>query len=205
MKDRKKNCPHRPTAALPPMELLTQALCLLIHKMGTCHIQCDDVLSVSRATWYAEGLTNPHLSLVLIRQRASLPRAGGSRYGIGGEGGRQTRLTPGFFLSAVAKEGLVALQRELREVTLPDFDGDFKIKHVGRGNYEFHRWGSLLLGPQGGGGGSLEKEAEPRDWVRTTLKQTVGQFLRVQREVLGGNWNPLFAHATNSNEGTLTP
>ncbi|KAF6088241.1 lipopolysaccharide binding protein [Phyllostomus discolor] len=41
-------------------------------------------------------------------------------------------------LEYVAKEGLVALQRELHEITLPDFDGDFKIKHVGRGNYEFH-------------------------------------------------------------------
>ncbi|XP_036899940.1 lipopolysaccharide-binding protein-like isoform X2 [Sturnira hondurensis] len=41
-------------------------------------------------------------------------------------------------LEYVAKEGLVALQRELHKITLPDFDGDFKIKHVGRGNYEFH-------------------------------------------------------------------
>ncbi|XP_053527282.1 lipopolysaccharide-binding protein isoform X2 [Artibeus jamaicensis] len=41
-------------------------------------------------------------------------------------------------LEYVAKEGLVALQRELHKITLPDFDGDFKIKHVGRGHYEFH-------------------------------------------------------------------
>ena len=97
--------------------------------------------------------------------------------GLVGEGGRQTRLTPSFFLSTVAKEGLVALQSELHKITLPDFDGDFKIKHVGRGHYEFHRWGSLLLGPQGGRGGSLEREGEPRDWVRTPPGQRVGQFL----------------------------
>ncbi|XP_066243930.1 lipopolysaccharide-binding protein [Saccopteryx leptura] len=41
-------------------------------------------------------------------------------------------------LEYVAKEGLVALQRELRRITLPDFEGDFKINHVGRGRYEFH-------------------------------------------------------------------
>nr|KAF6330168.1 lipopolysaccharide binding protein [Myotis myotis] len=41
-------------------------------------------------------------------------------------------------LQYVAKEGLVALQRELHRITLPDFTGDFKIKHVGRGHYEFH-------------------------------------------------------------------
>ncbi|XP_059562111.1 lipopolysaccharide-binding protein isoform X2 [Myotis daubentonii] len=41
-------------------------------------------------------------------------------------------------LQYVAKEGLVALQSELHRITLPDFTGDFKIKHVGRGHYEFH-------------------------------------------------------------------
>ncbi|KAM8774744.1 lipopolysaccharide-binding protein isoform 2-T2 [Rhynchonycteris naso] len=41
-------------------------------------------------------------------------------------------------LEYVAKEGLVALQSELHEITLPDFTGDFKINHVGRGHYEFH-------------------------------------------------------------------
>ena len=51
--------------------------------------------------------------------------------------GGQTDLS--FSLSAAAKEGLVALQRELYKITLPDFSGDFKIKAVGRGQYEFHR------------------------------------------------------------------
>ncbi|XP_016003746.2 lipopolysaccharide-binding protein [Rousettus aegyptiacus] len=41
-------------------------------------------------------------------------------------------------LEYVAKEGRVALQTELRRIMLPDFTGDFKIKHVGRGHYEFH-------------------------------------------------------------------
>ncbi|CAK6447668.1 unnamed protein product [Pipistrellus nathusii] len=41
-------------------------------------------------------------------------------------------------LQYVAKEGLVALQRKLHSIELPDFTGDFKIKHVGRGHYEFH-------------------------------------------------------------------
>lgn len=41
-------------------------------------------------------------------------------------------------LEYVAREGLVALQSELQEITLPDFTGDFKIKHVGRGQYAFH-------------------------------------------------------------------
>ncbi|XP_008054712.1 lipopolysaccharide-binding protein [Carlito syrichta] len=41
-------------------------------------------------------------------------------------------------LEYAAKEGLLALQRELRRITLPDFTGDFKIPHVGRGHYEFY-------------------------------------------------------------------
>ncbi|MEJ1279012.1 lipopolysaccharide binding protein [Cricetulus griseus] len=41
-------------------------------------------------------------------------------------------------LEYAAKEGLLVLQRELQEITLPDFTGDFKIKAIGRGNYEFH-------------------------------------------------------------------
>uniref|UniRef100_A0A671ESJ6 Lipopolysaccharide-binding protein n=1 Tax=Rhinolophus ferrumequinum TaxID=59479 RepID=A0A671ESJ6_RHIFE len=41
-------------------------------------------------------------------------------------------------LEYVAREGLVALQSELYRITLPDFTGDFKINHVGRGRYEFH-------------------------------------------------------------------
>lgn len=44
-----------------------------------------------------------------------------------------------FSLSAVAKEGLLVLQTELQKITLPDFSGDFKIKPLGRGHYEFHR------------------------------------------------------------------
>lgn len=46
---------------------------------------------------------------------------------------------PSFSLSAAAKEGLLTLQRELYKITLSDFSGDFKIKAVGRGHYEFHR------------------------------------------------------------------
>ncbi|KAM7127101.1 lipopolysaccharide-binding protein [Molossus nigricans] len=41
-------------------------------------------------------------------------------------------------LEYVAKEGLVVLQSELLRITLPDFSGDFNIKHIGRGQYEFH-------------------------------------------------------------------
>ncbi|XP_048205135.1 lipopolysaccharide-binding protein [Perognathus longimembris pacificus] len=42
-------------------------------------------------------------------------------------------------LEYAAKEGLLALQRDLHKITLPDFTGDFKIRHVGRGSYNFHR------------------------------------------------------------------
>lgn len=41
-------------------------------------------------------------------------------------------------LEYAAKEGLLSLQRELYKITLPDFSGDFKIKAVGHGQYEFH-------------------------------------------------------------------
>nr|XP_027801179.2 lipopolysaccharide-binding protein [Marmota flaviventris] len=41
-------------------------------------------------------------------------------------------------LEYAAREGLVTLQKKLRETKLPDFFGDFRIKHVGRGHYEFH-------------------------------------------------------------------
>uniref|UniRef100_A0A8C7B8Q8 Lipopolysaccharide-binding protein n=1 Tax=Neovison vison TaxID=452646 RepID=A0A8C7B8Q8_NEOVI len=41
-------------------------------------------------------------------------------------------------LQYVAREGSVALQKELLRITLPDFTGDFKIKPFGRGHYEFH-------------------------------------------------------------------
>ncbi|XP_006874801.1 PREDICTED: lipopolysaccharide-binding protein [Chrysochloris asiatica] len=42
-------------------------------------------------------------------------------------------------LEYAAKEGLLALQSELHKITLPDFTGNFKIKHIGSGHYEFHR------------------------------------------------------------------
>ncbi|KAL0595051.1 Lipopolysaccharide-binding protein [Plecturocebus cupreus] len=41
-------------------------------------------------------------------------------------------------LEYAAQEGLLALQSELLRITLPDFTGDFRIPHVGRGRYEFH-------------------------------------------------------------------
>ncbi|XP_012866158.1 PREDICTED: lipopolysaccharide-binding protein-like [Dipodomys ordii] len=41
-------------------------------------------------------------------------------------------------LEYAAKEGLLALQRDLHKITLPDFTGDFKIRPIGRGHYDFH-------------------------------------------------------------------
>uniref|UniRef100_A0A8D0RFW6 Lipopolysaccharide-binding protein n=1 Tax=Sus scrofa TaxID=9823 RepID=A0A8D0RFW6_PIG len=41
-------------------------------------------------------------------------------------------------LEYVAREGVATLQSKLHKVTLPDFNGDFKIKYMGRGHYEFH-------------------------------------------------------------------
>ncbi|XP_042550448.1 lipopolysaccharide-binding protein-like [Dipodomys spectabilis] len=41
-------------------------------------------------------------------------------------------------LEYAAKEGLLALQRDLSKITLPDFTGDFKIRPIGRGHYDFH-------------------------------------------------------------------
>ncbi|XP_051043520.1 lipopolysaccharide-binding protein [Phodopus roborovskii] len=41
-------------------------------------------------------------------------------------------------LEYAAKEGRLVLQRELQKITLPDFTGDFKVKSIGRGHYEFH-------------------------------------------------------------------
>lgn len=76
---------------------------------------------------------------MVIRKLVSLPRGLSPTKGIRGEVDRQTRLTPSVFLPTVAREGLVALQNELYRITLPDFTGDFKINHVGRGRYEFHR------------------------------------------------------------------
>ncbi|XP_037376989.1 lipopolysaccharide-binding protein [Talpa occidentalis] len=40
-------------------------------------------------------------------------------------------------LEYAAKEGLEALQSKLYKLMLPDFTGDFKIKYIGKGNYEF--------------------------------------------------------------------
>nr|XP_012610704.1 lipopolysaccharide-binding protein isoform X1 [Microcebus murinus] len=41
-------------------------------------------------------------------------------------------------LEYAAREGLLALQRKLDGTTLPDFSGDFKIPHVGKGQYSFY-------------------------------------------------------------------
>lgn len=114
----------------------------------------------------------------------------GASEGIGGEGGRPTRLTLSSFLSAVAKEGLVALQSELHNIMLPDFTGDFKIKHVGRGHYEFHRWGSLLLGPEPAGQGWEPGEGGGAQGLGQGPSGTDSGVVshRVQKEVQGGNW-----------------
>uniref|UniRef100_A0A5F8AUS0 Lipopolysaccharide-binding protein n=1 Tax=Macaca mulatta TaxID=9544 RepID=A0A5F8AUS0_MACMU len=40
-------------------------------------------------------------------------------------------------LEYAAQEGLLALQSELLRITLPDFTGDVRIPHAGRGSYEF--------------------------------------------------------------------
>ncbi|XP_007932939.1 lipopolysaccharide-binding protein [Orycteropus afer afer] len=41
-------------------------------------------------------------------------------------------------LEYAAKEGLLALQRELQRITLPDFTGDFRIQPLGNVKYEFN-------------------------------------------------------------------
>ncbi|XP_075383887.1 lipopolysaccharide-binding protein-like [Tenrec ecaudatus] len=41
-------------------------------------------------------------------------------------------------LEYAAKEGLLALQKELYKITLPDISGDAKVKHIGRVDYDFH-------------------------------------------------------------------
>ena len=46
----------------------------------------------------------------------------------------------------MAQEELLALQSKLHKVTLPNFDGDVRIKHFGRVDYEFHRWDSTVAG-----------------------------------------------------------
>lgn len=40
---------------------------------------------------------------------------------------------------AVCQESMVELQKELLAISIPDFSGDFKIKHLGKGTYEFYR------------------------------------------------------------------
>ena len=47
----------------------------------------------------------------------------------------------------MAQEELLALQKKLHKVTLPNFDGDVRIKHFGSVDYGFHRWGSKVAGP----------------------------------------------------------
>ncbi|XP_007474439.2 lipopolysaccharide-binding protein [Monodelphis domestica] len=42
-------------------------------------------------------------------------------------------------LNYAGVKGVSALEKELLEITMPDFEGDFKIKHLGRGEYEFKR------------------------------------------------------------------
>ncbi|XP_012518270.1 PREDICTED: lipopolysaccharide-binding protein [Propithecus coquereli] len=41
-------------------------------------------------------------------------------------------------LEYAAREGLLVLEQELRKTTLPDFSSDFKIRHVGKGQYSFY-------------------------------------------------------------------
>ena len=81
----------------------------------------------------------------------------------------------------MAQEGLLALQSELLRITLPDFTGDLRIPHVGRGRYEFHRWGSpFCCGSEVAGAGcqgKLESEEERASGLGcggTSLGQTVG-------------------------------
>lgn len=87
---------------------------------------------------------------MLLRKLPSLPRAAGSQRKCESRAGaRQTQLTSSLSLSTVAQEGQVALQRKLQDITLPDFNENFKIKHVGKGNYELHRWHSAFSGDMG--------------------------------------------------------
>lgn len=70
-------------------------------------------------------------SLLLILLFTSTPGALGSNPGL------VARITDKG-LEYVAKEGAMVLQRKLRGISLPDFTGDFKIRHLGRVHYEFH-------------------------------------------------------------------
>lgn len=117
------------------------------------------------------------------------------------QAGRQDRLTCSFFLSTVAKEGLVALQKKLLSITLPDFAGDFKIKPIGRGHYDFHRWGPEVAGRRGGDveGG----EGEPQDLPGPAVGRVPHS---VQREVREGGelGSPhSLTHPTNISEDLL--
>ncbi|KAI4538492.1 hypothetical protein MG293_011895, partial [Ovis ammon polii] len=50
----------------------------------------------------------------------------------------QTEGNQGSLLGRVAQEELLALQKKLHKVTLPNFDGDVRIKHFGSVDYGFH-------------------------------------------------------------------
>ncbi|NP_001182648.1 lipopolysaccharide-binding protein precursor [Oryctolagus cuniculus] len=78
-------------------------------------------------TWARALLGSTLLSLLL----AAAPGALGTNPGL------ITRITDKG-LEYAAREGLLALQRKLLGVTLPDFDGDFRIKHLGRAQYKFY-------------------------------------------------------------------
>ncbi|KAM5245885.1 lipopolysaccharide-binding protein [Ctenodactylus gundi] len=71
------------------------------------------------------------MSLLLGLLLMSIPGA------LGANAGLVARITDKG-LEYAAKEGLLALQRKLHKITLPDLDGDFKIPPIGRGHYEFH-------------------------------------------------------------------
>uniref|UniRef100_A0A452T894 Lipopolysaccharide-binding protein n=1 Tax=Ursus maritimus TaxID=29073 RepID=A0A452T894_URSMA len=77
------------------------------------------------------ALAGALLSLLLRVLLTSTPHA------LGANPGLVARITDKG-LEYVAREGSVALQKELLRITLPDFTGDFKIKPFGRGHYEFH-------------------------------------------------------------------
>ncbi|XP_002915194.1 lipopolysaccharide-binding protein [Ailuropoda melanoleuca] len=77
------------------------------------------------------ALAGALLSLLLRALLTSTPHA------LGANPGLVARITDKG-LEYVAREGSVALQKELLRITLPDFTGDFKIKPFGRGHYEFH-------------------------------------------------------------------
>ena len=95
----------------------------------------------------------------------------------------------------------MALQKKLLSITLPDFAGDFKIKPIGRGHYDFHRWGPEVAGRRGGDveGG----EGEPQDLPGPAVGRVPHS---VQREVREGGelGSPhSLTHPTNISEDLL--